>query len=65
MATPVRILVGERDRILSADLHRDFAARLRCRKDLVILPGAGHMLPLEYLEQTVPLVAEWFREHLR
>lgn len=38
--------------------------RLRCRKDLVVVPGAGHMLPLEYLETTVPLVAEWFRKTL-
>ncbi|WP_376790734.1 alpha/beta hydrolase [Thermoflexus sp.] len=64
MAKPVRLLVGEGDRILPADYHREFAARLRCRKDLVVVPGAGHMLPLEYLEITVPLVAEWFHAHL-
>ncbi len=64
MAKPVRILVGERDRILPADVHREFAARLRCRTDLIVVPGAGHMLPLEYMEHTVPLVAEWFHEHL-
>jgi len=64
MGKPVRILVGEGDRILPADAHRAFAARLRCRKDLVVMPGAGHMLPLEHLERTVPLVAEWFHEHL-
>lgn len=64
MAKPVRLLVGERDRILPAPYHEAFAARLRCRKDLVVVPGAGHMLPLEYLEITVPLVAEWFHKHL-
>jgi len=64
MQTPVRILVGERDRVLQAPYHRQFYERLRCRKDLVVVPGAGHMLPLEYLETTVPLVAEWFRETL-
>jgi len=40
-------------------------ARLRCRNNLVILPGAGRTLPLEYLGYTVPSVARWFREHLR
>ncbi len=64
MTKPVRLVVGERDRILPADYHREFLARLRCRKDLIVVPGAGHMLPLEYLEITVPLVAEWFQEHL-
>lgn len=64
MEAPVRILVGERDRILPPEVHRAFAARLRCRHDLVVVPGAGHMLPLEYLETTVPLVVEWFRTHL-
>ncbi|MGQ9467215.1 MAG: alpha/beta hydrolase [Anaerolineae bacterium] len=62
MAVPVRIIVGENDRILQAPYHRRFYERLRCRKDLVVVPGAGHMLPLEYLETTVPWVAEWFRE---
>lgn len=65
MAKPVRLLVGEGDRILPADYHREFFARLRCQKDLIVVPRAGHMLPLEYLEITVPLVAEWFHEHLR
>ncbi|GBD09239.1 Monoacylglycerol lipase [Candidatus Thermoflexus japonica] len=64
MTKPVRLLVGEHDRILPADMHRAFAARLRGRSDLIVVPGAGHMLPLEYLETTVPLVAEWFHEHL-
>ncbi len=64
MTKPVRLLVGEHDRILPADTHRAFAARLRGRNELIVVPGAGHMLPLEYLETTVPLVAEWFHKHL-
>jgi alpha-beta hydrolase superfamily lysophospholipase len=64
MEVPVRIIVGEKDKILQAPYHQRFYERLRCRKDLVVVPGVGHMLPLEYLETTVPLVAEWFRETL-
>ncbi|HEU5198783.1 MAG TPA: hypothetical protein VFU32_04060 [Ktedonobacterales bacterium] len=30
----------------------------------VILPGAGHMLPVEYREQAAPLVADWLKRHL-
>jgi len=64
MQAPVRIIVGEKDKILQAPYHRRFHERLRCPKDLVVVPSAGHMLPLEHLEKTVPLVAEWFRETL-
>lgn len=64
MARPVRIIVGENDRILAVKPTRAFCERLRCPKDLVVIPGAGHMLPLEYLPATVPLVADWFRRYL-
>lgn len=57
---PIRIIVGENDRILPANYTRAFFARLGCRKDLVEVPGVGHMLPLEHLNITAPLVAEWF-----
>ncbi|HEY7126045.1 MAG TPA: alpha/beta fold hydrolase [Ktedonobacterales bacterium] len=61
---PTRILVGEREKILPVDMTRDIYARLRCEKDLVVLEGAGHMLPVEHLEQTVPLVSEWLKQHV-
>jgi alpha-beta hydrolase superfamily lysophospholipase len=61
---PTRILVGERDKILPVGMTRDLYTRLACEKDLVVLEGAGHMLPVEYLEQTVPLVSEWLKKHL-
>lgn len=64
MTQPVRIIVGEKDRILAVELTRAFYDRLRCPKDLIVVPGAGHMLPLEHLSVTVPLVAEWFRRYL-
>ncbi len=61
---PTRILVGEREKILPAGMTRDIYARLTCEKDLVVLEGAGHMLPVEYLEQTVPLVSAWLKQHM-
>lgn len=64
MACPVRIIVGEKDRILAVKPTQAFYDRLCCPKDLIVIPGAGHMLPLEHLPATVPLVAEWFRRYL-
>ncbi|MCS7177966.1 MAG: alpha/beta fold hydrolase [Anaerolineae bacterium] len=64
MTRPVRIIVGENDRILPVKPTQAFYDRLRCPRDLVIIPGAGHMLLLEYLPTTVPLVAEGFRLYL-
>ncbi len=61
---PTRILVGEKDKILPVEMTREIFARLTCEKDLVVLPGAAHMLPVEYREQVVPLVAEWLKQHL-
>lgn len=58
--TPVRIIVGENDRLFPPAYTRSFYERLSCTKDLVIVPGARHLLPLEHINITVPLVAEWF-----
>ncbi len=64
LKTPTRILVGARDKVLPAGMTRDIFERLTCEKDLVILPDAGHMLPVEYLSQSAPLVADWLKGHL-
>jgi len=64
MQKPVRIIIGEKDIFLPPKSIRSFYERLRCKKDLVIIPGAGHMLPLEYPSLTIPLVVEWFHENL-
>jgi len=64
MQKPTRIIIGEKDSIFLSSFVQNFYERLRCKKDLVIVPGAGHMLPLEYPSLTVPLIVEWFRENL-
>jgi len=61
---PTRILVGEKDKILPVEMTRAVYDRLTCEKDLIVLPGAGHMLPVEYREQVAPLVAGWLKQHL-
>jgi len=58
--TPVRIILGEKDKLFPPAYTRTFYGRLKCTKDLVIVPSAGHMLPLEHINITAPLVAEWF-----
>ena len=62
--TPVRIIVGEKDKLFPPTYTRTFYERLTCAKDLVIVPGARHMLLLEHMDSTVRLVTEWFRKTL-
>jgi len=64
LKVPTRILVGEHDKILPVEMTRAIYDRLTCEKDLVVLPGAAHMLPVEYREQALPLVAAWLKNHL-
>jgi alpha-beta hydrolase superfamily lysophospholipase len=64
LKTPTRILVGERDNVLPVEMTRAIYDRLTCEKDLLVLADATHMLPVEYLEQTAPLVAEWLQGYL-
>jgi pimeloyl-ACP methyl ester carboxylesterase len=65
LKTPTRILVGERDHVLPAGMTRAIFERLTCEKDLVVVPDAGHMLPIEYVGQSAPLVADWLKGHLK
>jgi len=64
MKKPIRIIVGEKDPFLPFESVKTFYERLQCKKDLVIIPKAGHMLPLEHLSTTVSLVTEWFNTAL-
>jgi alpha-beta hydrolase superfamily lysophospholipase len=59
---PVRIIDGEQDKIFPVAYTRTFYERLRCQKDLVIVPGTKHMLLLEHFNIAVPLIAEWFNK---
>ncbi len=64
LQTPTRIIVGEKDKILPVGMTQAIYDRLTCEKDLIVLRGAAHMLPVEYREQVLPPVAGWLKQHL-
>lgn len=55
---PMLVACGEEDRLCPPDWHRDLAASAR-HATLHIVPGAGHMLPLEQPGQLANLIAQW------
>jgi dienelactone hydrolase len=61
---PTLLIVGGADAPV-IDLNRQALARLRCReKELVIVPGAGHLFEQPgALEQVAQLAATWFTTH--
>uniref|UniRef100_A0A832MKS2 Alpha/beta hydrolase n=1 Tax=Eiseniibacteriota bacterium TaxID=2212470 RepID=A0A832MKS2_UNCEI len=61
---PTRLIVGGRDETVLA-LNRRALGRLRCRCDLVVVPGAGHLFEEPgALDQVAALAGDWFAEHL-
>ena len=52
------VACGEEDRLCPPDWHRDIAASAR-HATLHIVPGAGHMLPLEQPARLAELIAQW------
>ncbi len=62
--SPTLLLVGGLDSSL-IELNRTALAKLRCEKELRIIPGATHLFEERgKLEQVARLSAEWFREHM-
>jgi putative phosphoribosyl transferase len=65
VTAPTLLIVGERDEALVPINERAFD-RLRCRKQLSVVPGAGHLFDEPgTLEQVGELAADWFRNHLQ
>jgi putative phosphoribosyl transferase len=65
VTAPTLLIVGGNDEVV-VDLNRAAYARLRCAKELVIVPGATHLFPEPgALEEVARLAAEWFLEFLR
>jgi dienelactone hydrolase len=61
---PTLLIVGGADGQVLA-LNQDALARLRCRKDLAVIPGAGHLFEEPgALDQAAQLASAWFRRHL-
>ena len=55
---PALILVGEHDRLCPRD-RQDLMHRLMPGSRLVIVPGAGHLPPLERPEPTLSAIKDW------
>jgi len=62
---PTLLIVGGHDEPV-IELNEEAYARLRCRKEMRIIPGATHLFEEPgTLEQVAQLAAEWFNEHLK
>jgi putative phosphoribosyl transferase len=62
---PTLLLVGERDPVV-IDLNEQAMERMRCPKELRIIPGATHLFEERgTLEQVAQAAADWFAQHLR
>lgn len=57
-AGPVFFACGEEDELCPPELHRGMAQRV-ARGELHIVPGAGHLLPIERPGTLSPLLADW------
>src|SRR5262245_12214195 len=63
--SPTLLIVGEYDDVVIR-LNEEAMARLRCEKQMKIIPRATHLFEEEgALEQVARLAAAWFRRHLR
>lgn len=61
---PSLLIVGGRDKVVS-DLNLFAFNQMRCKRDIQIIPKAGHGLDdPDMIEQVVTLASIWFRHHL-
>jgi len=61
---PTLLIVGGRDPVV-IQLNREALSRLRCEKELVIVPGATHLFEEPgTLERVAELARQWFKRHL-
>jgi putative phosphoribosyl transferase len=64
VTAPTLLIVGGDDEPV-IEMNRDAYARLRCEKELVIVPGATHLFEERgTLEQVADQAREWFQRHL-
>jgi putative phosphoribosyl transferase len=63
--SPTLLIVGGADEIV-IELNKEAFERLRCKKEMKIVPGATHLFEEPgALEQVARMAAEWFKEHLQ
>lgn len=64
VAAPTLLIVGGLDGIV-IDLNREALAAMRCPRELVVVPGAGHLFEEPgTLDQVVGLASTWFGRFL-
>jgi putative phosphoribosyl transferase len=64
VTAPTLLIVGGEDHGV-IELNREACARLRCPRELVVVPGATHLFEEPgALEQVAALAAGWFMRHL-
>jgi len=62
--SPTLLIVGGNDHVV-IELNREAYARLKGKKQLVIVPGATHLFEEPgTLEEVARLATEWFKQHL-
>jgi putative phosphoribosyl transferase len=63
--SPTLLIVGELDYAV-IEMNKEAYARLRCEKELKIVPGATHLFEEPgTLQEVARLAADWFQRHLR
>lgn len=58
------LLVGDRDEVVPIDYERYIVRRMRHPFDLIVVPGGGHMLPFDPVEDTTRIAGRWLRSAL-
>jgi pimeloyl-ACP methyl ester carboxylesterase len=61
ISAPTLLVWGEEDSLVPARYADDFAASIPDARKLVV-PGAGHMVPLERGDEVIPAIAEFLQE---
>ena len=62
--TPIFIMVGEHERILTPEYCKRVYDLINAEKKFVVIPDAGHLLFIEHISVSLPLVVEWFNRTL-
>jgi putative phosphoribosyl transferase len=65
VTAPTALIVGEYDQIV-IELNRDAMSKMKCKTELMIVPGATHLFEEPgTLDFVAKLATDWFTEHFR
>ena len=65
VTAPTLFLVGENDEVV-IDLNKKAYTHLKCKKSMVLIPGATHLFEeAGALEKVTDISANWFKENLK